>query len=1366
MNDAQKSVTTASILNESSYRGWKSRQLSNGLIELQVVPEIGGRIIQFGLGKKEFLWVNPKLAGKLPTPSGLAADGSWLNYGGDKLWPAPQGWDNDQQWPGPPDAVLDGQPYEAEKVQSGAGEAALRLTSRKDLRSGVQFSREIRIFDGSTHVSFEATMKNIDIKPRRWGIWAHTQLDAANPGRSSYNKLMNAWCPVNPNSKLPAGYSVIFGEKDNPSYQPDPLRGLMRVQYQYKVGKIGLDSHAGWSATVDGATGAVFVQRFTFEPGKDYPDGSSVEFWMNGKGKIHAYNKEMVQAADAAVNPYVFESEVISPFAKLDPGQSYTWRYDWYATNIGGDFPVVDCNPVSAIAQPLRADICWGKVSLKGRFGLFITGSATAVFTDAAGQIIQTASINPSVSPLRPFLLDTAFTVPDNASMVRLIILDGQGKPAGEITHCDLQKVESVGRWPAERAKDWYDRQPWLVGCNFLPSTAVNDVEMWQSSTFDPATIDRELGWAKETGFNSVRVFVNYVVWEADAAGLKKRFDQFLQIASRHGISTMVILLDDCFKQNPKVGKQEDPVPGVHNSQWVASPGRPVIDDQSKWPRLEAYVKDMVSTFASDPRVVIWDLYNEPTVESAALAEACLDWARQVKPLQPLTIGAWEDFSSAFTRRLIEASDIISFHGYDPTDGVLDKMQICAAFGRPVICTEWLVRREGNTVETLLPIFRDRRIGCWNWGLVAGRMQTYYPWGSPKNAPMPKQWQHDIFRKDGTPYSKTEIQLIKELTGKVPLEKKASGEYQEKEVIYHPKPWLPVIWKSNPPYNSPFEKSEDIVGLAFTRKYVTYTDADTFYPSWSGDDNMYCGWADGEIGLENVQSSGKEKARSGIVKIEGSDPMNLKITSMGTLGASALPYGGRYTSANLVYDGIWYYGTFGLDFDFTRPEYVNQYSWAICGPLAGFSISRDFGKTWTPSPYDLAKPLMPESGRDGRQVKMGAPHFVDFGKNMQNSPDGKAYLVGQGALDEDPTPRVAGNSLITGDALYMARVTPSPENINDISKYEFFAGFDRNKAALWTSDFSKIRPFLSWNDGLGSTTITYNPGLKRYIMCITDGWPGMQDMNSYLLESEQITGPYKLITYMRSFGRQGYFLNLPTRFIGENGRTAWLSYSANFNNVYFCDRSLADPIGSRYAWNLQEILLLDKDMKKRIEGFPEEQIDPIKKKNNIALRSRVAVSSVNKKFRIFTEQIAYFGEGAVDGMVPDAEVFTPTGSEMQFMPSYLIQEKETKSPYVFHEWVSDGEKGTAMIRLNWNQPEKVSRVWLFDRPNLKDQVTSGMLLFSDGSTINVSELPNDARSCREISFPEKTITWMAFFVNTVSATTTNAGLAEFAVFKN
>jgi len=427
---------------DSTYRGWKSLALRNGLVELQVLPEIGGRIIQYKLGGKEFLWVNPQLAGKLPPATGLTIDGGWFNAGGDKLWPAPQGWDNEQQWPGPPDAVLDGQPYQLEQLSGASGQGAIRLTSGKDPRSGIRLSRVVRIFPNSTRVGFEATMENTDNKPRRWGIWAHTQLDGAKADHSAHNPLMQAWCPLNPRSRFPKGYDVIFGEKNNPSFQPDAARGLMHVNYQYKVGKIGLDSPAGWSATVDGESGAVFVQRFVFEPDKPYPDGSSVEFWLNGTGQIHAYGKDMVMAGNVAENPCVFESEVLSPFAELQPGQRYTWRYDWYACNIGGDFPVVDCLAAGVVTEPLSAESSAGKMRIKGRFGVFAPGMVVAEFADAQGRKEQASDPPFKVSPLKPLVLDATVKVPANATSVRLVLIGEDGKPVGDLGRASLAKTQ------------------------------------------------------------------------------------------------------------------------------------------------------------------------------------------------------------------------------------------------------------------------------------------------------------------------------------------------------------------------------------------------------------------------------------------------------------------------------------------------------------------------------------------------------------------------------------------------------------------------------------------------------------------------------------------------------------------------------------------------------------------------------------------------------------------------------------------------------------------------------------------------------------------------------------------------------------
>ncbi len=282
-------------------------------------------------------------------------------------------------------------------------------------------------------MSIDATMKNIDTKPRRWGIWAHTQLDAAEADGSTYNSLMRAWCPLNPHSHFPGGYDVIFGEKNNSSFQADTVRGRIQVQYQYQVGKIGLDSNAGWVATVNGESGSVFVQRFGFKPKEDYPDGSSVEFWLNGVGQIHAYNKDMVMATNATENPYVFESEVLSPYTELKPGRSYTWHYDWYVCNIGGDFPVLRCTEAGMVAEPLVATQAGNALRIHGRFGVFAPGHLELVVQDARGRSLATQRVPEPVTPLRAAVVNSGMEVTGTPGTVVLNFVGSDGHSRSEL---------------------------------------------------------------------------------------------------------------------------------------------------------------------------------------------------------------------------------------------------------------------------------------------------------------------------------------------------------------------------------------------------------------------------------------------------------------------------------------------------------------------------------------------------------------------------------------------------------------------------------------------------------------------------------------------------------------------------------------------------------------------------------------------------------------------------------------------------------------------------------------------------------------------------------------------------------------------
>ncbi len=325
----------------------------------------------------------------------------------------------------------------------------------------------------------------------------------------------------------------------------------------------------------------------------------------------------------------------------------------------------------------------------------------------------------------------------------------------------------SEARWTAENANEWYRRQPWLVGCDFIPSTAINQLEMWQDATFDPGTIDRELGWAADIGMNAVRVYLHDRVWQADAEGFKRRIDRYLDLAARKGIRTLFVLFDDCWNKDPKLGKQPEPIPGIHNSGWMQSPGSKIVADPSGWVRLESYVKGVVAAFAADERILMWDLYNEPGNNglgdrSLPLLQAAFGWARAARPQQPLTAGIWYD-NQALIDFQLEASDVVTFHNYNDASSLSEQIRRLKALGRPVICTEYMARTRGSRFATHLPIFKQEQVGCFNWGLVSGKTQTIYPWGSPGGEPEPEVWFHDIFHQDGTPFDRAEVELIVKL---------------------------------------------------------------------------------------------------------------------------------------------------------------------------------------------------------------------------------------------------------------------------------------------------------------------------------------------------------------------------------------------------------------------------------------------------------------------------------------------------------------------------------------------------------------------------------------------------------------------------
>lgn len=394
----------------------------------------------------------------------------------------------------------------------------------------------------------------------------------------------------------------------------------------------------------------------------------------------------------------------------------------------------------------------------------------------------------------------------------------------------------------------------------------------------------------------------------------------------------------------------------------------------------------------------------------------------------------------------------------------------------------------------------------------------------------------------------------------------------------------PFRWADNTPPDCPFLRSK-APALLFTGRYANYTNADTWYPSWATDDALYSPWTDGYIlkteefepfqgehpGLaaNSLDFMGR-KAATGNAKIMGSDPLNLQIVPLGRNEAAPAPYGGRYPCGSLVHNGVWYYGTYCLTNNPTNT--CNGNGWTELGPFVGFRTSTDYGKTWQETPHTPDKPIFGENPAKAK-VKIGSPHFVDFGKNLQHSPDGYAYLVAHGSTN----PRVC-NNWIQGDEIYLLRVKPSPQTMNDPAAYEFYAGKDRAGKPVWSKEFSAIKPLLAWPEHLGCVTVTYNPGLKKYLMCISRGVDVTSDpkkgpinlrYDTMILESESLTGQWRLVQYLDRFGPMAYFVNIPSKFISPDGKTFWLSYSANWDDK----NRYGNPAGSFYSLSLHEVKL-------------------------------------------------------------------------------------------------------------------------------------------------------------------------------------------------
>lgn len=362
------------------------------------------------------------------------------------------------------------------------------------------------------------------------------------------------------------------------------------------------------------------------------------------------------------------------------------------------------------------------------------------------------------------------------------------------LTHAAaFQTLAATQKWTESKANEWYKSQGFLVGSNYNPASAINELEMWQADTFDPKRIDLELGWAADIGMNTMRVYLHDLAYKQDPKGFLERVDRFLAIAEKHKIKPMLVLFDSCWDPFPVAGKQRAPRPGIHNSGWVQSPGKVALEDPAEYPRLEAYVRGVVTRFANDKRVLAWDIWNEPdnmndpayiSLEPKNKVELVLgllpqafQWARESNATQPLTSAPWKGGDWSNPRELtateiaqLYLSDIISFHNYESAESFERRIKQLQVYNRPILCTEYMARGNNSTFEGSLPVAKRYNVAAINWGLVQGKSQTHLPWDSwrrPYTDREPAIWFHEVFRTDGAPYRVEETQLIRQLTGKV-----------------------------------------------------------------------------------------------------------------------------------------------------------------------------------------------------------------------------------------------------------------------------------------------------------------------------------------------------------------------------------------------------------------------------------------------------------------------------------------------------------------------------------------------------------------------------------------------------------------------
>jgi hypothetical protein len=417
------------------FEGWQAREISNAWVKLVIVPQLGGRLMQVVFDGHAYLFVNPKYKGQYFPPSEGAEKGKWFNYGGDKIWPLPEGTEDEHHWPGPLSDVLDDGEYKFQVLSEGS-RCAVKLEGVADARTGLQYSREITLLSDSPAVKFHAVMKNSSHRRIEWSMQSVTQYDTEDASKpAGYNREFWAFAPANPHSAYLEKYHVRSGLANDPSFSVSA--GWFRLHWLPLMNEVWLDSREGWIAVVDGISRYAMVERFTFHPGAEYPGKASVIFYKNGATlEIDQQGQPALTSHQPDSAPRYMEAELNSPMVALEPGQTYAMDTEWFPVRAGKELSGVTKSGVAGTT--LVAQRTANGIQLRGTFGVFFAGTLKAQLCDRRKTLLATVDLG-HVDPREFITLEKEIAAPEAAEHVTLHLVDLHGVDRGPLGTASVQ---------------------------------------------------------------------------------------------------------------------------------------------------------------------------------------------------------------------------------------------------------------------------------------------------------------------------------------------------------------------------------------------------------------------------------------------------------------------------------------------------------------------------------------------------------------------------------------------------------------------------------------------------------------------------------------------------------------------------------------------------------------------------------------------------------------------------------------------------------------------------------------------------------------------------------------------------------------